>query len=201
VETTSVIAVLGAASLAVGLALQGTLGNVAAGVMLLIFRPYKVGDFVEVAGKRGVVQSLDLFTTELATLDNVKLVAPNGKVFGEFILNFTAHPTRRLEMIFHVDFSVDLDEATALLRRVASENACVLADPAPQVEVLGLLDNWADVALRVWVGAEHCVADQSGVRSGLITAAKRAFEAAGYPTPYPHQVAVTTARASLTTPT
>ena len=199
VETTSVIAVLGAASLAVGLALQGTLGNVAAGVMLLIFRPYKVGDFVEIAGKRGVVQALDLFTTELSTLDNVKLVAPNGKVFGEFILNFTAHPTRRLEMIFHIDFTVDLDHAVKLLQQVASQNDCVLAEPPPQIEVLGLLDNWADIALRVWVGAEHCVADQSAVRSALIAAAKRAFEKAGFPTPYPHQVAVVDRSASLTT--
>jgi small conductance mechanosensitive channel len=94
VETTSVIAVLGAASLAVGLALQGTLANVAAGVMLLLFRPYRVGDLVEIAGKQGVVQHLDLFTTELATLDNVQLTAPNGKIFGDFILNFSAHPTR-----------------------------------------------------------------------------------------------------------
>lgn len=190
VETTSVIAVLGAASLAVGLALQGTLGNVAAGVMLLIFRPYKVGDFVEIAGKRGTVQALDLFTTELSTVENIKVVAPNGKVFGEFILNFSAHPTRRLEMVFHVDFSVDPRDAADRLRQVAAENACVLADPAPQVEVLNLMDNWADLALRVWVGAEHCVADQSAVRSDLITEAKRAFEAAGYATPYPHQVAV-----------
>jgi small conductance mechanosensitive channel len=195
VETTSVIAVLGAASLAVGLALQGTLGNVAAGVMLLVFRPYKVGDFVEIAGKRGTVQSLDLFTTELATPENVKVVAPNGKVFGEFIMNFSAHPTRRLDMVFHVDFTVDLDDAVARLRTIASENACVLGDPAPLVEVVGLMDNWADVALRVWVGSEHCVADQAVVRSDLIVAVKRGFEAAGYPNPYPHQVAISRAGA------
>lgn len=187
VETTSVIAVLGAASLAVGLALQGTLSNVAAGVMLLIFRPYKVGDFVEVAGKQGIVRSLDLFTTELATLDNVKLVAPNGKIFGEFILNFSAHATRRVDLILHVDHSVDLDQAMALLRRLAADEPRALAEPAALVEVVGLLDNWADVALRLWVDA----ADFGPVKSDLFAAAKRAFEAAGYPTPYPHQVAIT----------
>lgn len=191
VETTSVIAVLGAASLAVGLALQGTLGNVAAGVMLLIFRPYKVGDFVEVAGKRGVVQALDLFSTELSTPDNVRLVAPNGKVFGDFILNFTAHPTRRLEAPFHLDFSVDPAEASERLVEVARAHACVLADPAPFVEVTALGDNWAELALRFWVDVRECPHDPSIVRSELLIAGKRAFDAAGYPPAYPHQVAVT----------
>jgi small conductance mechanosensitive channel len=186
VETTSVIAVLGAASLAIGLALQGTLSNVAAGVMMLIFRPYKVGDFVEIAGKQGVVKSLDLFTTELATLDNVRVVAPNGKIFGDFILNFTAHPTRRVDLVLHVDHSVDLEDALARLREVAAAEPRLLAEPAPLVEVVGLLDNWADVALRVWVNGP----DFGPVKSDLLAAVKRSFEDAGYPTPYPHQVAV-----------
>jgi small conductance mechanosensitive channel len=186
VETTSVIAVLGAASLAIGLAMQGTLSNVAAGVMLLIFRPYRVGDFVEIAGKQGVVKHLDLFTTELATLDNVKLTAPNAKIFGDFILNFSGHPTRRVDLILHVDHSVDLEDALARLRAVAAAEPRLLADPAPVTEVVGLLDHWADVALRVWVNG----ADWGAVRSDLLAAVKRDFAAAGYPTPYPHQVAV-----------
>ncbi len=190
VETTSIIAVLGAASLALGLALQGTLSNVAAGVMLLIFRPYKVGDFVEVAGKRGTVQALDLFTTELTTPENIKLIAPNGKVFGEFILNFTAHPTRRLDMVFHVDFEADMDAVRALLLKAAARQSCVLAEPAPMAEILNVLDNWTDVALRVWVDAEHCAADTSMVRSDIIAACLAAMAAAGVPPAYPHQVAV-----------
>ena len=186
VETTSVIAVLGAASLAVGLALQGTLSNVAAGVMLLLFRPYRVGDFVEIAGKQGVVKHLDLFTTELATFDNVKVTAPNAKIFGDFIFNFSAHPTRRVDMVLHVDFSVDLEEAQARLRAIAAGDSRVLADPEPLIEVVGLFDHWADVALRVWVNG----ADFGAVKSDLLAAVKRDFAAAGYPTPYPHQVQV-----------
>lgn len=186
VETTSVIAVLGAASLAVGLALQGTLSNVAAGVMLLVFRPYRVGDFVEIAGKQGVVKHLDLFTTELATMDNVKLTAPNGKIFGDFILNFSAHPTRRVDMIFHVDFEADPEEACRRMAALAVQDARVLSDPAPITEVVGLFDHWADVALRVWVHGS----DYGAVKSDLLAAVKRDFEAAGFPRPYPHQVAV-----------
>lgn len=187
VETTSVIAVLGAASLAVGLALQGTLANVAAGVMLLLFRPYRVGDLVEIAGKQGVVQHLDLFTTELATLDNVQLTAPNGKIFGDFILNFSAHPTRRIDVIFHVDFTVNLDAALQRLRAVATADPRVLADPAPLAEVVAIQENWADVALRAWAAT----ADYGPVKSDLLTAVKRDFEGAGYAPAYPHQVAVT----------
>lgn len=190
VETTSVIAVLGAASLALGLALQGTLSNVAAGVMLLVFRPYKVGDFVEIAGKRGTVQSLDLFTTELATPENIKLVAPNGKVFGEFILNFTAHPTRRLDMIFHVDFNADLDAVRSILVSVAQAEPRVQVDPTPFAEVLTIQDNWTDVALRAWIDSRETPTDPALIRSDLIAACKRALDTAGVPPAYPHQVAV-----------
>jgi small conductance mechanosensitive channel len=119
VETTSIIAVVGAASLAIGLALQGALGNVAAGVMLLILRPYKVGDFVEIAGKQGVVTSLKLFTTEIDTLDNIRVTAPNGKIFGDLITNFTAHGERRIDVFFSVDIEDDLDKAVEVLRAVA----------------------------------------------------------------------------------
>jgi small conductance mechanosensitive channel len=186
VATTSVIAVLGAASLAVGLALQGTLSNVAAGVMLLLFRPYRVGDFVEIAGKQGVVRSLDLFTTEISTLDNVQVTAPNSKIFGDFIVNFSAHPTRRVDLILHVDFTVDLRDALARLRTVADGDPRILTDPPPLTEVVGLFDNWADVALRVWVNGP----DFGPVKSDLLAAVKHAFDEAGYPTPYPHQVQV-----------
>src|SRR5579872_4871402 len=108
VRTTSVLAVLGAASIAIGLALQGALSNVAAGVMLLLFRPYRVGQYVEAAGKQGTVKVLDLFVTELATPDNLRVILPNGKVFGDVITNWSAHERRRVDVTFHIDPKQDL---------------------------------------------------------------------------------------------
>lgn len=186
VQTTSVLAVLGAASLAVGLALQGALSNVAAGVMLLLFRPYRVGDFVEIGGRQGTVKALDLFVTELATVDNVKVIAPNGKVFGELIVNFTHHAERRVDLIFRIDFHDDLAKALETLRRVGSGHSLVLPEPSVLAEVMTLSDSWAEVALRAWVKRE----DYGVVRSELLIAAKRALAEEGFLVPYPHQVAV-----------
>lgn len=184
VETTSVIAVLGAASLAVGLALQGTLGNVAAGVMLLVFRPYRVGDFVEVAGKQGTVRSLDLFTTELDTPDNVRLTAPNGKVFGDFVFNYSAHATRRVDVTVTVPARDDLRRVLDVLRRTAAAEPRALSDPAPVVEALAVTDVVSQAALRVWVARE----DHAAVKSDLTLAAKQALAAeglSGAPAPTP----------------
>jgi small conductance mechanosensitive channel len=186
VQTTSVLAVLGAASLAVGLALQGALSNVAAGVMLLLFRPYRVGDFVEIGGRQGTVKALDLFVTELATVDNVKVIAPNGKVFGELIVNFTHHAERRVDLIFRIDFHDDLAKALETLRRVGSGHSLVLPEPSVLAEAMTLSDSWAEVALRAWVKRE----DYGVVRSELLIAAKRALAEEGFLVPYPHQVAV-----------
>jgi small conductance mechanosensitive channel len=186
VQTTSVLAVLGAASLAVGLALQGALSNVAAGVMLLLFRPYRVGDFVEIGGRQGTVKALDLFVTELATVDNVKVVAPNGKVFGELIVNFTHHEERRVDLIFRIDFHDDLAKALEILERVGEGHAMVLTVPAALAEATALTDSWAEVALRAWVKRD----DYGLARSELLVAAKRALAEAGYLVPYPHQVAI-----------
>jgi small conductance mechanosensitive channel len=186
VQTTSVLAVLGAASLAIGLALQGALSNVAAGVMLLLFRPYRVGDFVEIGGRQGTVRALDLFVTELATLDNVKVVAPNGKVFGELIVNFTHHAERRVDLMFRIDFHDDLAQALALLSAVGGADPRALSEPAVVAEALALSDSWAEVALRVWVKREH----YAEARSALLVAAKGALAQKGFLVPYPHQVAI-----------
>lgn len=186
VQTTSVLAVLGAASLAVGLALQGALSNVAAGVMLLLFRPYRVGDFVEIGGRQGTVKALDLFVTELATVDNVKVVAPNGKVFGELIVNFTHHAERRVDLTFRIDFHDDLAKALETLQRVGAAHPLVLPEPAVLAEAMTLSDSWAEVALRAWVKSE----DYGLARSELLVAAKRALAEEGFLVPYPHQVAI-----------
>lgn len=186
VATTSIIAVVGAASLAIGLALQGALGNVAAGVMLLVLRPYQVGDYVEIAGKQGVVRSLKLFTTELDTLDNVRVTAPNGKVFGELITNFTAHGQRRVDVIVGVDLEEDLERALVLLRAIADEHPRVLKTPEPLAEVTEVADGRALIALRAWAARD----DHGPVRSDLFVQARKVLTAAGIAPAYPRQRAV-----------
>lgn len=131
VRTTSILALIGAASIAVGLALQGALSNVAASVMLLILRPYRVGDVVEINGKVGTVRRLDLFVTELADPDNLDIIMPNSKVFGEMIVNYSTPANRRMELNFNVDFEDDLDAALGLLIQCAKADPRVLAKPEP----------------------------------------------------------------------
>jgi small conductance mechanosensitive channel len=186
VATTSIIAMVGAASLAIGLALQGALSNVAAGVMLLILRPYKVGDYVEIAGKQGVVTSLKLFTTEIDTLDNIRVTAPNSKVFGELITNFSAHDERRIDLIFVLNMEEDLERALKLLRGVAESHPQVRGQPAPNAEALETLDGNVRVALRAWAARD----DYGAVKSDLVIIARRALAEAGFKPAYPRQVAV-----------
>jgi len=183
VETTSIIAVVGAASLAIGLALQGTLGNVASGVMLLVLRPYQVGDFVEIAGKQGIVKSLKLFTTEIDTLDNVRITAPNGKVIGDLITNFTAHGERRIDVLLSVDLEDDLGRAMEVLRGVAEADARVLKTPPPLVETTDVADGRATVAVRAWAARD----DYGPVRSDLFLHARAALLEAGIKPAYPRQ--------------
>ena len=183
VETTSIIAILGAASLAIGLALQGALGNVAAGVMLLVLRPYKVGDLVEIGGRMGVVTSLRLFTTDIDTPDNVRIVAPNGKVFGDLIINYTAHPERRIDFEVAVDLEDDLEAAVRALRSVADAHPSVLKTPEPLVEVTGVTDGHARVALRAWAQAGQ----YGAVKTDLLVRTRQALNEAGVRPAYPRQ--------------
>jgi small conductance mechanosensitive channel len=169
VQTTSVLAVLGAASIAIGLALQGALSNVAAGVMILVFRPYRIGDLIETAGKLGVVRSLDLFVTELATPDNLRVVVPNGKVFGDVIVNWTHHDTRRVDVVFRVDPKQDLAPVLAGLKAVVEADKRVLPSPAPIIEATALTEAYAEGAARAWVRA----ADYADLHSDLTLAAQR----------------------------
>lgn len=167
VQATSILAVLTAASLAIGLALQGALSNIAAGVMILIFRPYRVGDVIESAGRQGTVKALDLLVTELATADNVKVVIPNGKVFGDVILNYSTHRRRRVDVVFKVPLKADIVAVLQRLRERVDADERVRKDPPPLIEVLDLTEAFAQAAIRVWVTRD----DVSAVKTDLMLAA------------------------------
>lgn len=186
VQATSVLAVLGAASLAIGLALQGTLGNVAAGVMILLQRPYRVGDKVELNGRQGVVTGVDLFNTKLLDYDGLTLYQPNGKIFGELIVNITEAGRRRIELTVGVDYDDDLDLALALMTEIAAGDNRVLAEPKPWARVTALADSAVSVTLRCWATSD----DWMNTRFDLLKAIKERFEARGLSFPYPHQVSV-----------
>lgn len=181
VETTSLIAVLGAASLAIGLALQGTLSNVAAGVMLLVFRPFRVGHFVELNGMSGTVKDLTLFTTELATGDNVQIILPNSGVWGAPLKNYSAHPTRRVDMVYGIAYDADIDKAMSIIKAaIAADDRCHKA-PEPLVVVGNLGDSSVDLTTRVWCAA----GDYWGVKFDLTKKIKEAFDAEGVDIPFP----------------
>ncbi len=167
VQATSILAVLTAASLAIGLALQGALSNIAAGVMILIFRPYRVGDVIESAGRQGTVKALDLLVTELATADNVKVVIPNGKVFGDVILNYSTHRRRRVDVIFKVPLKADIVAVLQRLRARVDADSRVRKDPPPLIEMMDLTEAYAQAAIRVWVARD----DVSAVRTDLMLSA------------------------------
>jgi len=186
VQTTSILALLGAGSLAIGLAMQGALANVAAGVMLLVLRPYRVGDVVEINGRIGTVKRLDLFMTELTDPDNLAIFMPNGKVFGEMIVNYTTPKSRRMELHFNVDYQDDADRALALLIDCAKADRRVLADPAPWSAVTALEPSSVRVTLRAWAPT----AVFWDVRFDMIKTIKQTLEANGFSFAYPHQVTV-----------
>lgn len=154
VETTAAVAVLGAAGLAIGLALQGSLGNFASGVMLIGFRPYKVGDLVRIAGETGVVHAIRVFNTELLTVDNRKIIVPNGQVTGGVIENMTDQPTRRVDLVFGIGYGDDLAKAKRVMLEVMTAHPKVLAEPAPVVAVSALGDSSVDLVVRPWCKTE-----------------------------------------------
>lgn len=186
VKTTSILAVLGAASLAIGLAMQGALSNVAAGVMLLILRPYHAGDLVIVNGQKGRVRDLDLFTTELETLDGMKVIVPNGKIFGELIVNQTTLPRRRFEIVIGIDYEDDIDEALRIMLETAAADERVLKDPEPWARCTALGDWSVSVTLRAWASQK----DFWDANYAMLKAVKEAFDREGIRMPYPHQVTV-----------
>lgn len=184
IEATSLVAMLGAATLAIGLALQGTLSDLAAGFMLILFRPYKLGDVVDIDGTMGTVKDINLFVTELATPDNIQIIVPNGKSWGAIISNYSAHETRRVQVVFGIDYSNDADQAMALILAEAAADSRIKTDPAPWVRVTNLGDSSVDITARVWVEA----ADFWDVKFALTKAVKEVFDKEGISIPYPHVV-------------
>jgi small conductance mechanosensitive channel len=186
VQTTSVLAALGAASLAIGLALQGGLSNVAAGVMILLLRPYRVGDAVEINGRVGRVKALDLFATRVTDSDGRFVYIPNAKAFGDVIVNFTMNETIRIVMDFGIDYDDDVDLALSLLLSCAKADERIVQTPAPVAKLTALNDSTVTVTLRAWTSSQTWF----DTRFDLIKAVKKTFEDAGLTFPYPHQVAV-----------
>jgi small conductance mechanosensitive channel len=184
VETTSLIAVLGAAGLAIGLALQGTLSNVAAGVMIMFLRPFKVGDFVDVSGQAGVVKGVSLFTTELATPDNVQIILPNAGVWGNAIKNFSAHSTRRVDLLLGIAYEDDINKAMALIESLTKADERIKTDPAPVLAVGELADSSVNLIVRVWVDAPN----YWGVKWDMTKKVKETFDENGISIPFPQTV-------------
>ncbi|MBL1437097.1 MAG: mechanosensitive ion channel family protein [Rhodobacteraceae bacterium] len=188
IQTTSLVALLGAAGLAIGLALQGTLSNLAAGVMLLGFRPFKIGDFVDVGGHSGTVKAISLFTTEIATSDNVQITIPNGDIWASSIKNYSYYDRRRCDIVIGVSYSTDLKKAEAALRKVIAADDRVLSDPAPFVKVTNLGDSSVDFTLRVWAMADVFW----DMKFALLREIKEEFDRQGIDIPYPTSLHIVT---------
>ncbi len=181
VPTTSFAAIIGAAGLAIGLALQGTLGHVASGVMMLSFRPFDVGDFVEAAGISGTVKQIGLFTTEIATPDNKMIIVPNGKIFEDVITNYAGYETRRVDLVFGVSYSDDLNKAMAVITSEVEKESRVKSSPEPVIAVDNLGGSSVDIICRVWVDRS----EYFPVKWALIKAVKERFDADGVSIPFP----------------
>ena len=183
VQTASIIAVLGAAGLAIGLALQGTLQNIAAGIMLLFLRPFKVGDFVEAAGHAGTVRELGLFTCEFRTGDGLFIFVPNADIWGSAIKNFSRNDTRRSDLIVGISYDDDIGAAIKVLEGLIVADERILDDPAPAIDVVALADSSVNLRARYWTAA----GDFAAVQLALNRAAKEGLEAAGCNLPYPQR--------------
>jgi small conductance mechanosensitive channel len=183
VETTSFIAILGAAGLAVGLALQGTLANFAGGVLVLMFRPFKVGDYIEAQGVAGTVHSIQIFNTVINTPDNKRIIVPNGAISNGIITNYSTEPTRRVDLVFGIGYGDDIAKAKQVITDVLAAEDRLLAEPAPLIVVGNLGANSVDLTVRVWVNS----ADYWGVNFALTEQVKLAFDAAGISIPFPQR--------------
>ena len=183
VETTSIVALIGAAGLAVGLALQGTMSNLAAGVMLLIFRPYKVGDFVGSAGQFGKVTEIDLFTTIMQTFDNQQIIIPNSQIWGQQIINHSHYDVRGVDMHVSVAYSENTDAARAVIDSVLSTHPHILKDPAPFVEVETLNESSVDFLIRPFCKGDHYF----DVLYSIPEQIKKSLDDANIEIPFPHR--------------
>ena len=183
VQTASILAVLGTAGLAIGLALQGTLSNIAAGVMLLFLRPIKVGEYVDAGGIAGTVDEVGLFSTQLTTFDGVYIQVPNGQIWNSAIKNYSRLPTRRVDVPVGVSYGDDIEKALGVLLSHLQNEPRVLAEPAPEVMVLALADSSVNLNMRCWTNAS----DYWALRFDLTKAAKELVEGAGCTIPYPQR--------------
>ena len=183
IQTTSFIAVLGAAGLAVGLALQGSLSNFASGVLIVMFRPYKVGDWVEAAGISGSVEEVQILTTVLKTGDNKRVIVPNAQIMNSIITNYSANDTRRIDMVVGVSYDDDLDKVRGTLEDLVAAEDRILDDPACTIAVSELADSSVNFIVRPWVQTS----DYSGVKFDLTEAIKKRFDSEGISFPYPQQ--------------
>ena len=183
IETASLVAILAAAGLAIGLALQGSLANFASGVMLIIFRPLKVGDFVEAGGATGTVREIGIFTSILSSPDNKKIYVPNANLTGANIINYSAFGTRRIDLVAGVSYGDSLDLVKATLEQILAEDDRILTDPAPTIAVLELADSSVNFAVRPWVKEE----DYWDVRFDTQEKIKQRFDEKGISIPFPQQ--------------
>lgn len=183
IQTASLVAVIGAAGLAVGLALQGSLANFAAGVLMIIFRPYKLGDLVDVAGIEGFVEEVDIFTTVLRLPDKTKIIVPNGQVMGDKIVNYTEAELRRMELVVGIGYGDDIDKAREVILTTIKGSEYVVDDPAPQVTVAELGDSSVNLAVRPWVpSAKYAPASHE-----LNERVKKALDANNISIPFPQR--------------
>jgi len=183
VETTSLLAVVGAAGLAIGLALQGSLSNFAAGVMIVAFRPYKVGNFIEAGGVAGTVEEVQIFTTVLKTGDNKKIIVPNSQIMAGTIVNVSANPTRRIDLVAGCGYDDDLDKVRGVLEQIVAADERILKEPAPTIAVAELADSSVNFIVRPWVNS----ADYWPTHFALTEQIKKRFDEEGISIPYPQR--------------
>jgi small conductance mechanosensitive channel len=181
INTTSLVALLGAAGLAIGLSLQSSLSNFASGVMLIIFRPFTKGDFVEAGGATGVVDNISIFTTTMTSTDNKEIIVPNGSILSNNITNYSARPTRRVDMVFGISYDDDIRKAKQMLEEIIAADDRVLPDPAPVIALGELADSSVNFLVRPWVKAE----DYWGLLWDTTETVKLKFDEAGISIPYP----------------
>jgi len=183
IQTTSLLAVFGAAGLAIGLALKDSLGNFSSGVMLILFRPFKVGDFIEAGGESGVVEEVRMFATILRTGDNREVIIPNSQIYGGTIVNYSANETRRIDLVFGIGYDNDIAKAKQTLDSVMQQDERILSYPAPAVAVGELANSNVNFNVRPWVKSS----DYWPVRADMLEKVKLAFDANGISIPYPQQ--------------
>lgn len=189
IQTASFVAVLGAAGFAIGFALQGSLANFAAGVLILVLRPFRVGDLIDAAGVMGTVRQIQLFNTVLATPDNVKILVPNGKVYGDVIKNVSGYDTRRIDLVIGIGYSSSIQRALEVLTDLLKEEPRVLSDPAPTIAVAELADSSVNFVVRPWVKSN----DYWSTRFDLTRKIKEAFDENDIEIPFPQRVIHTAA--------